>query len=67
MFVKPKPGLTVRDPDTRAALPPEGREVQPTTWWLRRVKSGDVVITEAPIEESALEDSYHSDSDEATP
>jgi hypothetical protein len=67
MFVKPKPGLAVRDPDTRAVLPPEGGEVKPTTWWLRRVKSRDVVITEAPREESALEDSYRFDSDEVTP
>lgn len=63
MFVKPAPGLLVRDPVTKFPLPAEGREVQPTSYWMRRIASGDVELTEAP-EESALEDSYHHDSDE---
>jgi len=54
MFVKPAPGLQVRDPVTKFPLPPEGREVQPTSYWLRRVASGDVELTEpaAPVSQS---------------
>lgn len=48
MIVKPKPGLIVRDPDTRQPLPPEGREVPASTWWMRRLKSGDVVLVPSP-------------------
>lgn len=66
MFVKPAAGLLVRDPQTKFPLPAEGREVQPTSYWLRRVASGDVELVEAP-EESAIEDSYRSDSDEVNP
>jgi hypothetical protein len=42
--VKPAPGLKVRFPETGAALPEEGREVPETTYWLRRLRAGDVVI-----------------------
>ena len=46
MFVKPaKPDMTVRDPRSRIALPPEGRKVPQTGFWLRRIASGDVVVT----------------------
>lgn len=48
MIVKPKPGLIVRDPDTRQELPPEGRDVPSSTWWMRRLKSGDVVLVLPP-------------------
>ena len=50
MFVKPAPGLLVRDPDTKFPLPAEGREVQPTSYWTRRVACGDVELAEAPAE-----------------
>lgn len=43
MFVKPKEGLQVRDPVTLQVLPYEGCEVQPSSFWVRRLKSGDVV------------------------
>jgi hypothetical protein len=42
MFVKPTAGRTVPDPDRGDALPPEGREVEPTQYWQRRVNDGDV-------------------------
>lgn len=68
MFVKPAPRLLVRDPQTKFPLPAEGREVQSTSYWLRRVASGDVELTEAPTpEESASKDSYRPDSDEVNP
>ncbi len=44
MFVKPKDGLPVRDPATKRHLPAEGKEVPETSYWLRRLKCGDVVL-----------------------
>lgn len=48
MFVKPAPGLLIRDPLTMAVLPPEGREVGDDYFWIRRLRDGDVVQTTAP-------------------
>lgn len=42
MFVKPKSGLKVRDPDTKGFLPEGGAEVPPSLYWTRRVRDGDV-------------------------
>jgi len=42
MFVKPTAGRTVPDPNRGDDLPPEGREVEPTQYWQRRVNDGDV-------------------------
>lgn len=66
MYLKPARGLIVRDPHTRQPLPAEGREVQLTEWWMRRLRAGDAIEV-ARSEESTLEDSYHSDSDEVKP
>lgn len=46
MMVKPADGLVVRDPRNREPLPPEGREVERSSYWLRRLLEGDV--TEVP-------------------
>lgn len=75
MFLKPKPGLVVRDPVTKFPLPAEGRDVQMTSYWQRRLDSGDVEVPPPPAapaptqepEDPTLEDSYHSDSDEVKP
>lgn len=47
MRVMPKPGFVVRDPVTRAPLPPEGRDVPDTDYWQRRLRDGDVVMADA--------------------
>ena len=47
MFVKPAPGLVIRDPDLRDYLPTEGREVPDSDYWQRRVLDKDVVFTKA--------------------
>lgn len=44
MFVKPKPGVLVRDPKTKAPLQTGGREVPETSFWLRRLACGDVTL-----------------------
>jgi len=43
MRVKPAPGVKVRDPISKAHIPEEGREVPESSYWIRRVRSGDVV------------------------
>jgi hypothetical protein len=49
MFVKPAEGLKVRDDASGQHLPAEGKEVPETTYWLRRLRSGDVVKAEPPV------------------
>jgi hypothetical protein len=43
MKLKPAEGRAVRDPDTMALLPAEGRNVPDTMFWRRRLRDGDVV------------------------
>ncbi|APW38966.1 hypothetical protein RD110_18605 [Rhodoferax koreense] len=50
MFLKPAPNITVPDPDRGGTLPPEGREVTPSTYWHRRIESGDVEELTAEVE-----------------
>jgi len=47
MFVKPRAGHAVRDPELRDLLPREGREVARNDYWLRRLLDGDVTEVEA--------------------
>jgi hypothetical protein len=46
MYVVPAAGLTIPDPAMQGTpdyyLPPEGREVQPSGYWTRRLIGGDV-------------------------
>ena len=42
MFLIPAPGIQVRDPASKRWLQPEGREVAESSYWLRRLRSGDV-------------------------
>lgn len=48
MFVKPAPGLKVRypPPAQKRLLPPAGADVPEESYWLRRLKAGDVVPVE---------------------
>jgi hypothetical protein len=47
MFVKPKSGLLILDPSSRAVLPEEGQEVSSAdSYWVRRVRDGDVEVVE---------------------
>ena len=43
MYVKPTEGRQVPDSARGDTLPPEGREVEPTQYWQRRVIDGDVL------------------------
>jgi len=47
MFIKPAPGLLIRDPDLYDLLPEEGREVSADQmYWHRRLRDGDVTLVE---------------------
>lgn len=48
MFVKPAPDRLVRDPFTRRPLPAEGCEVPEESYWLRRLRSGDILKAAPP-------------------
>jgi hypothetical protein len=48
VFVKPAPGLLVRDDVSKVRLPAEGREVPETSYWVRRLRCGDVVLASPP-------------------
>lgn len=45
MFIKPKSGLRIRDPQMQDYLPEEGREVNKSMYWFKRLKDGDVIET----------------------
>lgn len=62
IFVQPRKGLVVRDPDHgHAVLPEEGRHVALTDYWRRRLRDGDVIETEAPAAKPAVKASKGSD------
>lgn len=48
IFVAPAYGLKVADPVAGDYLPEEGREVAQSTYWLRRIKDGDVRLVKKP-------------------
>lgn len=50
MFIKPAPGLLVRDPLHMTPIPAEGRNVPDITYWHRLIGHGDLVLAEAPKE-----------------
>lgn len=51
MFVKPAPGLLVRDPRTGARMPEGGRHIDENDLeWARLLNFGDVVQAEQPAE-----------------
>lgn len=43
LHIKPAEGLRVVDPATRQPLPPEGDQVEASTYWYRRLRERDVV------------------------
>lgn len=55
IFLRPAPGLTVRDPATKQPLPAEGAEVADTPFWRRRLRRGEVVKATAPRQSTKKE------------
>lgn len=52
MYLVPADGLDVLDPRDGMPLPAEGRRVERSTYWLRRLRSGDVTEVPAPAQEA---------------
>jgi hypothetical protein len=48
MRVKPAAGRNVRDPITKRHLPTDGADVPESTYWIRRLRDGDVIPCPAP-------------------
>lgn len=48
IFVRPIEGRLVRRPETGEILPPDGMSVPRDSYWIRRVREGDVEECEAP-------------------
>jgi hypothetical protein len=47
--VKPvDPNAVIRDPHTHFALPPEGGDVPENSFWVRRLRAGEVVRINEP-------------------
>lgn len=46
IFVKPKAGLQIRRPDTKAFLSENGERVPKSNFWARRILDGDVTESE---------------------
>ena len=55
MFVRPAEGLKIRDPETGNYLPDTGQIVPRSSFWLRRLKDGDVVETTTPTDTVSAE------------
>ncbi|PNK64448.1 MULTISPECIES: DUF2635 domain-containing protein [Pantoea] len=55
MQIKPKRGRSVPDPARGDLLPSEGRNVEESSYWLRRLAAGDVEKV-APEEKKAVAD-----------
>lgn len=60
MHVVPAPGLSIPDPSQRGTpgyfLPAEGREVAPDSYWVRRLRDGDVSLGATPAPAAAAAD-----------
>jgi len=44
IHVKPAKGLLIRCEKTKHPLPPEGKSVEQSTYWVRRIQCGDVEL-----------------------
>lgn len=48
IFLVPRAGYIVRDPETKKPLPAEGMEVERSSYWIRRIQAGDVSVVVVP-------------------
>jgi|GEM_PF-1690854 len=52
IYLIPRTGLSVPDPEARDHLPPGGREVKDSPYWRRRLRDREVSVGEAGLTES---------------
>ena len=50
MYIRPTEGRHVPDPERGGFLPPHGRYIEASQYWLRRINDGDIVETDPPTE-----------------
>lgn len=55
IFVKPAPGLKIRDDVSKKLLPDEGKAVTQSSYWVRRLACGDVTLVETVKKEKPSE------------
>lgn len=53
IYIKPKEGLQVRDPQTYQPLPAEGAWVKRNSYWIKRLADGSVAEAKAPTKAKA--------------
>jgi len=46
VYLKPSPGSRVRDPVTKEVLSEMGKEVNLSSFWVRRIQMKDVIVCE---------------------
>lgn len=49
VWIKPAPGMRVCDPFDFREMPPEGKEVEMSSHWMRRVKDGDCEVVSQAV------------------
>ncbi len=72
-ILKPAPGVKIRDPRTKEFLPIDGRRIEMSVYWNRRIQDGTVTVIESqttfpkieklPIEKSPADKSSKRGSD----
>ena len=55
IYVKPAAGRLVREPVSKRPLPEKGAWVAKNAFWTRRIKDGDVSVTQPPAAPAAKE------------
>lgn len=58
------PVVPTRDPITKRRLPDAGKDVPETAFWMRRVRCGDVLVSEPPQVVTVISDRLQSDEGE---
>jgi len=55
VFIKPKEGLVIYDDKTLQVLPSEGKKVEMSVYWRRRIKAGEVIVVDqSPVKEEVF-------------
>jgi hypothetical protein len=49
IFIIPRKDMKIADPVANDFLPAEGREVENSTYWSRRIQDEDVVVSKATV------------------
>ncbi|MCP1375390.1 DUF2635 domain-containing protein [Dyella lutea] len=62
LYLTPKAGVTVRDPKTGKPLAESGESKPATSYWLRRLRDGDVIQGKPPKAASAASTAAKGDS-----